>query len=291
MWDAIISTFRRSLPLFLLGLSQISCVNILRDFADKSSDPYAIDRARNLMDRFEWDDAITTITPVLQTDPLNEEAIFIGASAYAGRALLRSLDLFVTLGTEITSKTMLVIFAEHFSQIEASQLDDLDTAIDLLERLGDTAAERPASLNLFAMLLYYSRIGAILNSNAFLATNEIRDNFTACKKSVSFAGVKTGITDEQIDTIMISFARIVDTAGSITGSGAGFDALRSLPGIGTLPMTPFPCATAAGADANTCLAIRALINVDDSGGIGLGTGDNLATYPESPGGVCLSTVP
>jgi hypothetical protein len=287
MWGVMCSRFKLIFAFVGCALLNSCAQNAFRDFAAKSSISYLIDSTKKQLDEQDFDTAISTITAALALEPTNEEAVFLAAIAYAGRAGLRTLDLFLTLASDISSKSIFTIFAQNFKGAEEADLDDMDEAIRILESLGNRAALRTNSLNFLAMFLYYSRIGIILNLYGFDADAVLRTNFTACKKSEDFSGLKTGIPDAYIDKVMISLARVQDTSGSISGSGSGFSALRSSTGATSFPFDPIPCSTASDpVDFAKCVAVRVLINVGAPTGIGLGSGSDSTTFPESPGGVC-----
>jgi len=255
---------------FLSLLSVGACANAWRDFADKSSDSYLMEQARNSLDALNFDKAIIEITPVIASNPQNMDAAYIGSSAYAGRAGLRILDLFISIGNDISSKTLLTILAQHFIGATDQSLSDMNTSVSLLEGAGPNAASRSTDMNFYALLLYYARIGVNLNRYAFdVSANTLLPNFNACYKTVDLVAINTGIPDAAIDNIMISVPRIIDAISGVTGSGDAFSAILNasiLPA--SLPSAPIPCSLSS---VNVqCLAIRTLITNTNVGAPGIG---------------------
>ena len=258
------------------------CHNMYRDFSDKSSDSYLIFQAKSYMDALDFDSAITSITPVVASQPTNEEVAYIASASYAGRAGLRILDLFSKLASELSSKSILQIFAEHFPGATDTTVADIESATRVLEAFSPRASGRSPSLNFYALFLYYSRIGVILNRYAYDSTSTLRTNFTACNTQDTPDAAETGIPNDMIDRIMTSIPRVLDAASGATGGGSTTNALSSA----SLPpelssFSPIPCST----DSNDvrCLAGRTFVNIGRPTGIGLGTG--------SGGGICLVTTP
>lgn len=243
-----------------------SCDNWFARYADVNNEQYRIDMAERMIDELDFDSAIDYIEPVLDNKPNNKRVVYLAAAAHAGRAGLRVLELFLAIGEELGDKTLLQIFAEHFVEVSEDDLADIEDAVTIIEDYGATASERDSTLNFFALFLYYSRIGVILNYYAFLdASIDLDPSWDAC-----LIDAANGLPEEEIDKLMNTLARVVDTTNEIASSGGAFAGLTDMDmsSFNTFPMDPIPC-PGAGADALLCTAVRNLMN---DGTIGLDTG-------------------
>ncbi len=258
------------------------CANVFRDFPDKGSRQYRIDKARVAIDDKSWDAAVDGITPVLEDSPDDPEVVFIAATAYAGRAGLRILTLFTELSSSLDSKGLFLILAEHFTLNEGETLDlagfttsrgiqaidDIEKAKELIEVYGARAADRSTDINYIAFFVYASRIGVTLSRLALDPDSAyaLRTNFRGCHKTVAPAAAKTGIPNDAVDIVLTSMPRLAETASYVFGAGGSVT--NGIPaGLSFDPL----CAT--NQIDVSCLATRALINVGKSeGGIGLGVG-------------------
>lgn len=271
----------------LIGAAS-GCSNVLREFGNRSSDEFLIYQAKKYLSEQQWDSAIGSITPVMISQPNNEEVFYITASAYAGRAGLRVLDLLSTIAGDVGTKTFFTIFAEHYPGATDETIEDIESATSVIESFAENAVDRSSEMNLFAVFVFYSRIGAVLAKYAFDEEGVVRDNFTACHTIEDLEGAKTGLPDEAVDIVSTTIPRVVDALSGVTVSGGAIDSLRGVSLPASLTRTPLPCSSSP-TDA-TCLAARNLVNLGQSaGGIGLGTGGLFAE--NGPGGICLLLTP
>lgn len=261
---------------FAMLVCATGCSNALRDFPKRDSDDYLIAETRKCLDNLDFDNAIVNITPVLAKRPQDADIAYLASAAYAGRSGLRILDLFASLGSDLSTKSILTVFAEHYAGAVDLNVSDMERAISILETYGPRAADRSADLNFFALFLYYSRIGVILNRYAFNASNSLRANFAACHTDENLSGPTTGLPNEMVDRIMVTIPRIIETIPAIA-SGAGLSAAALdtsvLSALG-LSFDPIPCTT----DPNNvaCIGTRILIaQGKNTNGVGLGTSDPL----------------
>jgi hypothetical protein len=268
-----------SLAILVLG----GCANAFRDFGDKSSDEYLIAQTKNQLDALKFDSAIDSITPVLTSQPHNEEVVYLATAAYAGRGGLRILDLFTAIASDISTKSIFEIFAEHFKGATDDSVADIESAMNIMEAYGPTAADRSADLNFFSIFLYYSRIGVILNRYAYdSTTNTVKSNFNACYTTGDLDPATTGLPNEMVDRIMLTVPRIFDAASAVSGQGGALDTLADTAGFpsGLSSTVAVPCTTTPN-DAS-CVLVRALVNVGPANnGIGLGSASGSAD-----GGTC-----
>jgi len=251
-------------------LSLVSCANPLSNLVDPSSDEYRIAETRKALDRLDFDNAITNISPVLARRSTEEEIAYLASAAYAGRAGLRLLDLFSALTSDLSSKTLLTIFAQHYEGATDENVADMETAVSIIEAYGPRAANRSVDLNFYALFLFYSRMGVILNRYAFNSSNTLRVNFHACHTVEDLDGPETGLPNDMLDRVMTAIPRIVETIPAIgSGSGLPTGALDTslLPAV---PFDPVPCTTDPNNSA--CLLARLLV-LTGSPSIGLGTGE------------------
>ena len=278
-------SWRFKLILAVVMLGNVGCANVFRDFPDKGSYLYRMDRARVKLDANKYDEVITEIEPLIAADPRNADLVYLAVCAYAGRAGLRVLSLFTDIASGLSDKGLFQILAENFVPLstegfdladvtavsDVSSITDIETAKTIIENYGATASERNSDINYMAFFVYISRIGIVLNRFAYDPdTGAFRDGqFKACKKGIDAAGASTGIPNEGVDIVLTSLPGIADTASYVFGSST--DLTSSFPpGLGTTAI----CTTTE--NDPSCLAVRTLIAVskeENSSGIGLGTGE------------------
>ncbi|MBP7843397.1 MAG: hypothetical protein KA116_01160 [Proteobacteria bacterium] len=246
--------------------------NLFRSTSDEKADSYRIDRARKEIDKENFDTALEYIVPVWERRQTEPEIAYIAANAYAGRAGLRIINLFDSLASDITTKTVLEIFSEHFIDASLQDVNDMESAIGCIENAGNRGALRNAKTNFFALLVYWARIGANLNYYAYAANNVKEAGFNACKISVNF-GAATGLPQNIVDRIMVTVPRIIDTAAYVSGSGSDFDAIlaANLPAEFSVltSFDPIPCPGTTAPEIALCLGVRSVINLNT---VGLNTG-------------------
>ncbi|MBS1983481.1 MAG: hypothetical protein JST16_04855 [Bdellovibrionales bacterium] len=269
---------------FVVGMLG-GCANPFRDLADKTSEKYRIDQAEGLLNSYKFDDAITAIDPVVAAHPTDERIVNIAVSAYAGRAGLRILDMLEAIGTDLSTKGIFRIFADHFVESDADKQSDIENAKDLIEAYGARGVNRSASMNFLAMFVYYSRIGVVLNRYAYNGTTQLLSTFKACHTTSDFNAATTGLPDSAVDIVMTSIPRILDAASGIASStDSRITSITSIPGVPTdLGFDPIPCS--ADSNNTTCKTVRSLINIgpsEISGTIGLATGEGACATVSTP---------
>lgn len=254
-----------------------SCGNLLEDYPDKNSNEYLMDRTRKLLDDENFEAAITTITPALNRNPTDPDVAYLAAVAYAGRGGLRILNVISRAASDGGTDGVLKIFAKSLPSSDVADISDFNTAVDILEAAGATAALRNSEHNFFALFLYFARLGVYLNSYGFLV-DALRSNFTGCHTVVDTAAASTGITNSDLGVIYITLPRIIETSAYVTGSDDGLsDILDVVDDLPTgLSRTTAPC-VATPNDAN-CLAVRTMINSANPVGL-------------NQGGVCAAVTP
>lgn len=282
-----------------------ACPNAYRSFPDPTQDEYRMDRAIKALDDLDFDTAIENIDPVLAKKPKNERVAYIAASAYAGRAGLRMIDLYKDMITWIAStsgsstSTMFTTLAEHFPDASDQDIKDMETAKEIIEDYGADVDDRSADMNFFFLFVNLSRIGVTLNRYAYEYTTSgsshiavKRTNFRACRMTVDLDGTVTGLPDSDtsssdgndhlcgsgsqhacpVDIVMTSLANVFATGDAIPNF-PDLSSMTTAMGI-TLPTEPLPCSD--DSQALECLGVRTLIAQSKSeGGQGLGTGETL----------------
>ena len=240
-----------------------SCSNALRDFPNKSSDSYYIDLARIDLNAFNFTGAIDKITPVLTSQPQNEDVVQIAMLAHAGRAGLRVLDLILALGTDASSSTFFRIFAEHFPNASDASVADVQKAIDILESYQIDPANRDTEMNLIGMFLYYSRIGVVLHRYAYV-NNVISPSFNQCDV--------TNLPEAAVTSIVQSIPKAINSAAHISNAGGVSSALAALTNLPEIQAFLSQGSATCPASSVSCQSMRSLIG-EGSLGIGLGSGN------------------
>lgn len=281
MWGDMQSYFKIINWNILLIFTLIQCSkNIFRSTSDEKADSYRIDRARKEIDKENFDTALEYIVPVWERRQTEPEIAYIAANAYAGRAGLRIINLFDSLASDISTKTVLEIFSEHFTDASLQDVNDMESAIGCIENAGNRASLRNSKTNFFALLVYWARIGVNLNYYAYADSNVKEAGFNACTTTVDLGGPDTGLTESITDRLLVTFPRIIDTAAYVSGSGSDFDAIlaANLPaGITTISsFDAFPCPGNNVAEKTACAAVRSLVN---EATVGLGTAGGAVCAP------------
>lgn len=283
----------RSIAALLVAATLLgSCKNLFQDFTDKTNAEYIKEQTKIKIDAGLWDEAIVTVAPLLADQPQDPEVAYLASSAYAGRAGLRILDAIVAIGSDAGSKGMFEIFAELLVNADLDDQADLETAMTIVENYGAAASDRNADVNFYALFLYYARIGARLAPVAYTDGTK-RTDFTACCKDTG-CPTSVGISDDDVDVVLSTIPRILDTMNGIAVSGSGIDTLAGL----TLPPSftndPLPCSAAStgggspGSDyVVPCTLARSMINQGATlGGLGLGLDTGAGLENEAASGAC-----
>jgi len=273
MWRNIRWHFRIGiliLSIFTLG----SCRNAFRDFGDRTTDEFLIQQTRYLLDEYDFEGAIVTITSVLASQPNNPEVVYLAAASHAGHGGLRILDLFSAIASESSTKGLIQIFAEHFPAADDDTVDEIDAAISIIENYDDDPTTRDPKLNFFTVFLLFSRMGAITSRYALDENAELNTDFNNCHREANLTGA-TGIPNEKIDSMIDAFLKIpltIANSGSSQFSSIS-DSLSAFPL--TAPSASCAAAETAGIDAAgeeqaMCLLMRLIVGTGaDDGGIGL----------------------
>jgi hypothetical protein len=288
MWRNIRWHFRIGI-LILSTFSLGSCRNAFRDFGDRTTDEYLINQTRYLLDQYDFEGAIGTITNVLGSQPTNPEVVYLAAAAHAGHGGLRILDLFSAIANESSTKGLIQIFAEHFPGADDDTVAEIDAAITIIENYDANPLTRDPKLNFFTVFLLFSRMGVITSRYALDETASLKADFDNCHREVSET-TTTGIPNLKIDSLIDAFIKIPLT---IANSGSSqfasiSDALSSFPL--TAPGASCAAAETAGLDAAgeeqaMCLLMRLII--------GSGADDDAIGLDIEPAGpnTCLTVTP
>jgi hypothetical protein len=265
--------------LLATGLFMQSCKNLYADFGDRSSDAYLIEQARMQLDAYNFDAAIAAITPVLATQPTNEDVVYLASASYAGRAGLRILDLFSAIGTDASTKGIIQIFAEHFPGADDDSVADIAAAVQLIENYSAVPSARGGRLNFYMTFLLFSQIGVINSRYALDADGVLNPDFSPCRRDVATTG-PTGMPNESVDVIIGAFIKIPDTIAN-----AGSDAFSSISGSFVIPEPAATCANTEG--SVECLLMRNLIGTGP-----LLSGIGFEIFPDlNPLNICASVLP
>lgn len=242
-----------------------------RDFADITSTDYLLSDAERYIDDMLFDKAIRNLDEVLKREPSNSQAKYLYSIAHSGRGGLRVIKMFETL-TNSGSASLFTNLAESFESVDQGRLRDFSIAVQHLESIGPTADDRDANQNFYALFLYLGRVGALLNHYAYDDdNNQLSATFSACHTIEDKSGPKTGMPDDDIDIVMTTIPRIIETVVRLSEQGSTGNIIDTsgLEAIGTFSRDPLPCSD--DSMRVECLAVRSIINNPNTG-IGLGTG-------------------
>lgn len=211
--------YRNLLNILISLLLTTSCgkPNVLTEYSSTNSDEALYLDAKNKMDAFDWNGAISILTTQLSAGyQARNDVKTTLMHAYGGKCGISFFDLIKSLKS-VTSTKMF----EFALQLYANKIVDVaacDNAITVLKSIGATAVSRTTSQNSFAAILGLTRMAATLHS----------------KLDTDFAGLGDGIVDAGSDPCAISAAagRLSDAEVNKVVSGVGliFENLSALTG-------------------------------------------------------------
>ncbi len=263
-WVAISSRSSALLLVLFLG----ACGNVLRYFPDAGSDSYKIDQAKICLDQFDFDCAVESIDPVLESQPDNPEVVAVGIAAYAGRGDLRILDLMQEISSGLSTSNLFDILAEHFPQADAAERSDVARAVEILETFESEASERTASMNVLAFFLYYGQIGVILSDYAYDGAATVAPGWDSC------ADDDLNLPTAEVQLIGRALANVTDSAENMPSNSAvstAFDSFSSAFDAMGVSKT-LDCSSGGG--VATCATLRSVIG-SRSTTIGVGPGNTV----------------
>jgi hypothetical protein len=187
---------RRWSILFFSTVFLISCQgNIFSELSSKTSDEDYIFLAQEFLDSKDYDSAITVITTKLSPEGQTVvKAREILASSYGGKCGLNFVDYTQKLSAQTTGSSFYMMMSPFIGVAIAP--DFCRQALNTMELIGTTAT-RTTNQNAFVAVLGMVLIGTALRGYA--------DISPALGDGTADVDLCTGVTDPQIDDIVIGF--------------------------------------------------------------------------------------
>lgn len=204
------------LPIF------VSCSgNILSDVASKSNDEDLLYQAQQMVNNQEWDPAITLITTKMsssgQSMTETREAL---ASAYGGKCGLIFMN-YVTALSASSSGSAMTILKTPFVGVAVDPAS-CRLALSTMDLIGNFS-QRTLSQNFFTAIL-----GMVLMGSA---TRGYIDATPTIGDGTNDVNICTGVTNSQIDDIIIGFGYMTQNISAVSASAIGSGSLNTLTGI------------------------------------------------------------
>ncbi len=253
----------------------IGCtVNILENFAEKTTSEAYFIEARQLINDGDYDGALVKIALIQEPFASNRQVISLKASAHAGKCGFQFLS-FVEAFKDLGSSNLFEFLLANFSSGSATRIDSCVTAEDLIESIG-TLSQRTVDENLMLALISFAKIGNILSLYADGDDDGVADaGYNAC--TVGVARAAGALTDADASELGTGLTLAIATLGEVAGSvNLGSDSLSDLSAAcvalnGVDPSLNFCSETDPSAfTASQLKAIRSLVH-ETSDGIGIKT--------------------
>ncbi len=220
----------KKMIIFLLLFTSCSG-NLFNELSSKTGDEDYIFLAQEYLDNEQYDLAIDVITNKLSTDGQTKvQAREILASSYGGKCGLNFVDYTQKLAAQATGSSFYILMSPFIGV--AVQPQFCRTALDTMELIGTTAT-RTANQNAFTAVVGMVLIGTALRGYADLAP--------ALGDGTADVDLCAGVTDAQIDDVVIGFGYMSKNFSAVSSSLIGGSSSTALNGVIA------SCSAAAGA--------------------------------------------
>lgn len=264
---------------FALAITSGGCsVNVLENFADKTTNEALYNDALIAMNAKDFDAALTKIGLMTGEYPALRKIVKLKAEANAG---LCGLDFipFILAMKDIGTTRLFPFLLGHFSTGTTAKIDYCKTAEDLIESIG-TVATRTSDENMDLLLISFAKLGNILS---YYTDADDSGAVDAAYNSCAIAPITVPATravgpldNDDVQQIGTALTLAIENISAI-GSTNSLDltaitdvqtACASLP-----PGYDFCSVTTPTFDANQLAAIRSFVNESQDIGLGTCTGD------------------
>ena len=264
--------------LSLVLATTTSCsVNILEEFGDPDTDRAKFVDAEDAINESAWDTAITLITSMSAEYQTREDVIELHASAYAGRCGFDFLTFGNTTLANMGTARLLLYLMQNRNGATTTVQSDCQQAIDLIEGIDATAANRTDDQNVFMAVLALFQVGNIIN-----IYGDTNDDGTADWNGAvpNDACEIAAISDADVGQIGASLVRAITSISALSSQTVGGDQLTEINSVCTSLASP-PVSDADictktdpnSFDANELTAFRTLLRENSSIGTGSCAGD------------------
>jgi hypothetical protein len=205
----------------LLSFYIFSCTgNILSDVASKSNDEDYLYQAQQKINEEDFDGAIDLITTKMSTSSqASVAARETLASAYGGKCGLIFMDYVTALSAATTGSAMVILKTPFVGK--AVDPTSCRSALITMDQIGPFA-NRTVNQNFFTAILGMVLMGSSLRGHI--------DNSPAEGDGVNDVNICSGITDAQIDDIIIGFGYMSQNISAVSSSAIGSGSLATLTG-------------------------------------------------------------
>lgn len=268
--------FRLIFVIITLSVAGFSCSrNILTDASSKTTDADYLLLAKQALNAEKYDEAILFITQKMTAGGQSQvESREVLASSYAGKCGLNFINYTNALSQQATGSAFKILMMPFVGKAVSPQ--DCKTSLNTMELIGSTS-ERTQNQNIFVAVVGMVLIGSA--SRGYADLNPSLGDGTAD------VNICTGVTDTQIDDIIIGFGFMSKNFSALSSSLIGA-ASQS-----TLNQVINTCTTVAGETCqitdpaqitvNVRNTVRDLMNTQEYGIGGYMTGGNDLLLPGS----------
>lgn len=253
-----------------------SCsVNILEEFADKTTNEALLFDAKQLINGRDYTAALAKFTSMTADFLAQREVKIVQASAYGGLCGINFISV-VDAIDNIGSDRVFPWLMKTFRSGDATKQTNCIAAENLIKSISTLGASRTPDENLFMVFVALAKIGVILSRYGDSGTpNGVVDaGFDPCDV--------TDLPQAAAQEIATGFNIALDAFENIGSSTVGSDALddvvsvcASLPPAVTLCSDP-PQVNTSDIDATEEKGMRSILNESQSAGLGVCTGSVVA---------------
>jgi hypothetical protein len=199
----------------LVAVPFLGCSNVFKGMANKTSDEALFDDVQTLMDKQEWDEAITKLEAMSADFKSRPDVIESWAGIYAGKCGLNFIDYFQALGNaNLGGTTIFGYFMAAWSG-ETTNASYCTLAQAKMEEISDVPSGRTSGQNLFMAVLGMVKIGVYLKEN--FEADGVAASVCTSNTTLDNA-VKEVVTGMGLITTNISYLTAVLSNSSLTGS-------------------------------------------------------------------------
>lgn len=235
----------RAFLIVALALVNLTCsVNILENFADKTTNAALYTAAKKLINSGDYDAALAKLALITGSFATDRSVIGLKASAYGGKCGISYLTFVENLANMGTTKLFAFLMGQFRSATSAT-IDACTTAQDLMVSIG-AVGTRTSDENMFLLVISFAKIGNIL---AFYADSDhdgaLDAGFTEPNTCTlgGTRGAGNDFADADVVEMGVSTALALEQLQALSGTiNLGSSSLTTLTTL---------CSTLAGAPFNT----------------------------------------
>jgi hypothetical protein len=270
---------------FILAANLSCSVNILENFADKTTNDALLVDAKKLMSEGDYAGALAKIDAMTDSFEAGRAVVALKAQAHAGICGLDFFNFVLALKDLGTQRVLPFLLSSFRSGADTAKLDHCITAETLIKSIG-AAGARTTDENLLMLLVSFTKIGTLLS----LYADSDQDGTATAAYDVCTAGAPGARTaggampDEDARELGTGLTIALESLGAVGSSidlGSGsLDAFSNA--CGSLPPGYDFCSKTEGADftANELKGIRSLTREGSALGLDLnGCGGGDVTTP------------